>query len=318
MISVFDDRRYSIGEVDSSLCELRFDFGFYSVGYEKRSSFVPNLLQSTTTHMVGIELGGSGIWSYDANLLQAKQRNGELIKKSSLGLASHYPGVKITKAYSKIFVDVSSMDRRTMSLLIYKLLSATTELSATIYFLYAPAKFKAPAAEQLPVDFAGPMNAILASTPKDPKLPTVLILGVGYEVGLALGVVEFFEPARVLAYVPRGTDRRYDHAVNRVNAPLFADQQYIDRISYNLLSPPTVFVDLKEHVLSLRDQARVILVPLGPKIFTSMAIILGYLYAPDLTVWRVSSAIDWPNAEREADGSVLGFALKVAAPTAPL
>ena len=315
MTFLFDDLRYSIGEFDrSSLFTTDFDFGFYSIGYERRSAFIPSILHSRTSTMIGIELGGSGRLSYDRNLLEAKQRKDKIINKGYLALASKEYEIQSPHAASRMFVDVSSMDRRTLSLLIYKILSSTKTSSTTIYFLYAPAKFKAPSPEQLPVDFSGPMNAILASALKDPKMPTVLILGVGYEVGLALGVVEFFEPARVLAYVPRGVDRKFDHEVNRVNAPLFADQQYIDRISYNLLAPPSVFVDLKEHVLSLRDWAKVILVPLGPKLFASMAIILGYLYAPDLTVWRVSSVVDWINAEREADGSVLGFTLKITSP----
>jgi hypothetical protein len=88
----------------------------------------------------------------------------------------------------------------------------------------------------------------------------------------------------------------------------------IHRISYNVLAPPQVFIGLKEQLLSLRDTSKIIVVPLGPKIFASMCIILGYLYAPDLAVWRISSVVDWANAEREPDGSVTGFQLKIAPP----
>jgi len=264
--------------------------------------------------MVGIDLGGTGKCSYDSNLQIAKNNRDQIVRKSSLNLSDTDNLLYRFKEHQNIFLDVSSMDRRTLSLVIYRLLHSLELLSATIYFLYAPAKYREPTTEQLPVDYSGPMNSLLTSAPRDPRFPTILFLGVGYEVGLALGVVEMFEPARVLAFVPRGADKRFDHAVGRINAPLFMDQNYISDIPYNLLAPASTFIELKERVLSLRDSAKIIVVPLGPKIFASMGILLGYLFAPDITIWRISSVVDWLNAEREADGSILGYKLDIASP----
>src|ERR1700730_7103330 len=93
----FDDTRFSVRSFNSlNLRNVEFDYGVYSVGYERRSAFIPTLLNSTTTSMLGIELGGTGKCSYDANLKRARERKHNLLKKSALGISnqrfsSHLP-----------------------------------------------------------------------------------------------------------------------------------------------------------------------------------------------------------------------------------
>jgi hypothetical protein len=212
---------------------------------------------------------------------------------------------------AKMFIDISSMDRRTLATLLYHLLMLDIQHSMDLYVFYAPATFTAPPRELSPVKFSGPINDLLGGGPRDPRLPTIMFIGLGYEVGLALGMVETFEPASVFAYVPRGSDQRYDRQVDRANLPLFADGRYVTRVGYAVGAPTNTLLDLKQRILSVKDQARVVLIPLGPKMFSAISIICGYVYSPDICVWRVSSQIVEDTAQRVSDGTITGFRLRI-------
>ena len=307
-----DDTRLAVSPIsDGELERTAFACGLYSIGFEERSRFIATTLQ--TSKLVGIDLGGCGVASYDENMRQAKLRKDKIVKRDEIALSSSHDWLARPDLYpvSNIFVDISSMDRHTMSRVIYQLLRSVGDSETNLYVLYAPAEFRKPPPHQVPVESSGPINALLAGHPRDPRLPTILFLGLGYEVGLALGVVETFEPARVLAFIPRGRDKRFDHEVDRANAPLLADQGYIRRVYYSVQAPANAFLDLKERVLGMREQAKIVLVPLGPKIFSSMGILLGYIYTPDITVWRFSAQIDPSTANRRADETIVGYKLEV-------
>lgn len=307
-----DDRRLSISPLASNILEKsKFQLGIYSIGYEERSRFVVDLLSQRTRTRVGIDLGGRGIGSYEKSKSDAVDRGDRQPGRDSIELLGESLWLDEIEEGADVFIDVSSMDRRTMSWVIYHVLRNVGDSSLSVHFLYAPAQFSAPPETQLPLESSSPVNSLLASYPREPKTPTVLVVGVGYEVGLALGVVETFEPARVVAYVPRGSDKRFDAEVDRVNAPLFMDQGYVTRSDYYVSSPAAAFIDLKDRVFSLRAEARVVLVPLGPKIFSSMCLVLGYLCSPDVAVWRLSTQLDPRNADRKPDGKIVGYTLHI-------
>jgi len=309
-----DQTRLSVAPV-TPLDLTDFDAGIYAIGYEQRSRHIPEMMKGNTSKLVGIDLGG-GATSLRVSRQRAVDRGDTVILSRQIGFSEasvHVSELNIPDR-GRMFVDISSMDRRTMSLVIYHVLRTVQKRAMEICFLYAPAKYNDPPEDMLPIQSSEPVNALLSGAPRDPRLPTILFLGLGYEVGLALGVVEFFEPARVLAFTPRGTDPRYDTMVDQVNETLFSDQDYIKRIDYSVLSPANTLIALKEQVLALREIAKIVFVPLGPKIFSSMAILLGYLYAPDITVWRVSTQLDPNQADRIADGSIIGYKLQVRSP----
>jgi hypothetical protein len=305
----FADAQLSVSPI---LALTTFDVGIYAIGYEQRSRHIAETMKVSTARLIGIDLGGDTS-SLNVSRHMAKNRGDDVLRSSDIGLSETSVGALDLNIPDggKVFVDLSSMDRRTMSLVIYHVLRASEGKSIDMDFLYAPAQYSDPPEDMLPIQSSEPVNALLAGNLRDPRLPTILFLGLGYEVGLALGVVEFFEPARVLAFTPRGTDPRYDAMVDKVNYTLLSDQDYISRIEYSVMSPTNTLIGLKERMLALREIARIVFVPLGPKIFSSMAILLGYLYAPDITVWRVSTRINPKDADRVADGSIIGYKLQI-------
>lgn len=304
-------RAYSVNPISSEEIEGAFDAVFYAIGFEARSAFIARRFLSRSSSIYGIDLYSPGLLSYDENLAWAKSNNVKVVAKGDLSLGRANPFCMNADGNGRLLIDVSSMDRRTLSLLIFQVLRGCVSSRTQVYFLYAPSFFTPPAAKLIPAEFSGPVNDVLGGEAKDPRSPTVLFLGLGYELGLALGVVETFEPARVLAYAPRGVDKRFDRQVDRANLPLFSDGRYVDRIEYSLRSPANAMIDLKDRFLSMREHARIVFVPLGPKLFASMAILCGYIYWPDICVWRISSRLDEKSAQREADGTVAGFRLQI-------
>lgn len=307
------DRRIAVYPINAGeLAEQEFDFGVYSIGYEDGSAFVGKLLAPRCRKLISLDLGGPAIHSYADNRVLAEKLKTSKVEASRLSLRepSVIPPHK-SVGDERIFLDVSSMDRRSLGIVLYHLLTTPPAGRIQLYILYAPAVFTAPTRHIRPVKFSGPVNDLLGGGPKDPRMPTVMFLGLGYEVGLALSMVETFEPASVFAYVPRGTDKRFDRHVDRINLPLFADGRYVSRVEYPITAPTNALIDLKERLLAVKDQARVIMVPSGPKMFSAMGILFGYVYSPEVCVWRVSSELVPATAQRHAQGTITGFRVEI-------
>lgn len=313
MRSLVDDRRLSVFPLSEGEIQItQFDFGYYAIGYESRSAFVASELESNCARRFAIDLGGPEILSYLENLASAARRKDTLVPRVDLALKNKavVPRGRLDREV-RVLVDISSMDRRTLSFILYHLLVEPPAHLTQLYVTYAPATFTSPPREMLPVQFSGPVNDLLSGAPKDPGLPTVLFVGLGYELGLALGMVETFEPASVFAYVPRGTDKRFDRQVDRVNLPLFTDRHFVNRIEYGVNGPANTLIDLKERLLAVKDKSRVVLVPSGPKLFSAISILCGYIYSPDICVWRVSSRLQEETAQKYADGSIVAFRVQI-------
>jgi hypothetical protein len=309
----FTNKEFSVFPLEEGeLQDSKFHLGYYSIGFEDRSKFVAESLSSNCLMMIAVDLQAPVILSYSENLARAAKRGDRRIERSTISLVQQNivpPDSRRDEV--RLFIDVSSMDRRTLSVLLYHILCSSPAERTQLYVLYSPGKFTDPPRSLIPVQFSGAVNDLLGGQPRDPRLPTVIFVGLGYEVGLALGVVEAFEPETVFAYAPRGSDKRFDRQVDRVNLPLFSEGRYVSRVEYSVNAPANTFIDLKERILAVKDQARVVLVPLGPKLFSAISILCGYIYSPDICVWRVSSQINEATAQRYADGDIIGFRLQI-------
>jgi len=285
--------------------------GYYAIGYEARSRFIAQKFEKQSSALCAIDLENPAILSYSENLAHAARNKHYHVRRSELSLKEQILPFPNRESELRLFIDVSSMDRRTLAMVLYHFVTISYGVKVQLYVLYAPATFNLPPKDMAPVQFSGPVNDLLGGVPKDPKLPTFMFIGLGYELGFALSMVETFEPATVFAYVPRGTNKNFDRWVDRVNLPLFSDGGYVTRILYSVFAPANALIDLKERLLAVKDQSRIVLVPAGPKLFSAMGILCGYIYSPDICVWRVSSQLDPSNAQRIADGSITGFRLQI-------
>ncbi len=192
---------------------------------------------------------------------------------------------------ARVVVDISSMSRP----MIADVISAMIRWgrSVVIDFLYSPASFSAPPPLGAPQIYSGPVTPEFAGWTVSPELPLAAVIGLGYERGRALGVLEYLEPSVAWIFTPTVRDGiedqpRFDEAIKATNVELLElvpEDQYL---SYDVSAPFQCFESLESLVYGLSSKARVLLAPFGPKIFALIALLVAEQHKPHVTVWRVS------------------------------
>lgn len=219
-----------------------------------------------------------------------------------------------TVATPNVVIDISCMTREMIALIVFLLAKLSRHLKRVVHttFLYAPAKYSNPPTLRAPIMTKGPVIPELAGW-SPPALPTTVVFGIGYEPDLALGVLEDFEPRIFWVFRPSGHDERYTKAINKVNKTFIEVTPAGCEISYPVLKPIELFTSLESLVHGALQRNRVVLVPLGPKIFALSSMLVSMIHFPRVAVWRVSSGPYSKPVNRHANGSVVGVDVTFAA-----
>jgi hypothetical protein len=301
----------TIHDLDSSsrgvdLHTEKYDVLIASLGYEQRCTFVPQYLAARSANRWVSAFHDHRTLSFGRNLKWFSSKDfviedpPESEYKSWLGskLQRTFPS-SITRPV-KVAVDISSMTRRRIAETLSYLVGHTAS-ALEVDFFYAPAKYTPHSGEEGPVIVRAPLPGFAGWT-TNPGLITTAVLGIGYEAGLAIGMVEHLEPASVWAFVPRGEDDRYDKTVEERNLDFWDLLAPTNVVPYDVARPFRTFVELEGLIHGLRAKSRPILVPLGPKLFTLCSLLVGIVHAPDVSVWRVSADTGRIPVDREASG----------------
>jgi hypothetical protein len=290
-----------------------------SVGYERRSGYLPRLLWSRCGQIWGYGFELHHVHSFDENRMWLMQHGtyfdeSDTIYRKHLGLQVRHLAeswLELTPTGStemtplKLAVDISSMSRDRVAQTILALVD-DVNVALQIDWLYAPGKFsKDELSDMGPVSINRALPGFEGWT-DDPAKPTACILGAGLEGDLALGAVERLEPAQTWALSPTGYDREYDAEFGRRNRRILASLGDTRLVEYDVDQPFTTILQLNTLVSQLRTDYRVVVVPLGPKIFALTALLLGRML-DDLTVWRLSADSNRLPHERIAAGPILGL-----------
>ncbi len=298
-----------------------------SVGYETRSSFIPRSLQKRCgqiwaygfeTHQV-IKFGENRSWleahgvyfqepepAYQKHLsMQVHQLVDTWTKEAKNGSS---PSETL-----RLAVDISSMSRERLAKTILAILDETiltvlddVGIAIQIDWLYAPARFSAAElAEDGPVSVNRAIAGFEGWT-DDPTKPAVCILGTGLEGDLALGAIERLEPAETWGFTPKGYDVEYDAEFDRRNAQLLSSFGEGHLVQYAVDQPFATILQLDALVERLRSDYRVVIVPLGPKIFALASLLLARVFE-DLTIWRLSADYNRVPHDRVAAGPIVGL-----------
>lgn len=209
---------------------------------------------------------------------------------------------------TRILVDVSSMTRRRVAMLLSRMLLDPDPARVwAADFVYAPAAFSPPSKEETPITHCAPVIPEFAGWSDSPEQYVTALFGLGYEEGFAVGAMEQIEPAQSWALTPGGVDQRYDKACRQANR-FFLDQLPAAHIStYEVLDAIGTFLTLEGLVYSCAPQSRVVIVPLGPKLFALSAMLVAAVHYPRVAVWRVSTDQLAPASNRFAVGPILGL-----------
>ena len=151
----------------------------------------------------------------------------------------------------------------------------------------------------------GPVSRAYAGWQPDVDSRTTAIVGLGGERGVALGMIEHLEVTDAWVFQPIGTDGRFDIGATEANRELIERIGQSRVVPYEVMYPFDCFCSLEPLVFGAMATERVVLVPLGPKIFSVVALLVAELYWPNVPVWRASSDQDGAPLDREADGSLV-------------
>ena len=196
-----------------------------------------------------------------------------------------------------------------MASLLSELLDSEFFSGCEITVLYSVAEFVEPQPEEVDfLDFS-PLEEFGGWT-SNPERPTVLLLGLGYETDHAIGAVEFLDPSATYSFFPLGSDERFAEEVEKANQGLL-DIINPDRVvRYPVMSPYQTFWQMRSLVLSLRDVARTVLVPMGPKVFCSLCLVCQRIFGDEVSVWRASGHTLDTARDAKASGEITGYTIK--------
>jgi len=267
-----------------------FDVFFYGLGFESRSTKIIASLP-TPAKIFALQMPASNLHAYARNLQFARTKHHRVIVDFQAFLSSELPKLFEKRVGPlRIGFDVSSVNRLMLIGLLNEL-ALLVQVNDSIELFYCPAAYFEPKWLFPQIEKLGPVDSLLSGFNSDPSKPLCLIFGMGFEAGVSMGIISHLEPSVAYGLWGTGIDERFSDAVKRANFN-FQFPGFNTRIlSYSVRDPKGAFELLENVVYGLTRDHRVIIVPMGPKLFTALAALVGMKYFGDAAVWRVQHSI---------------------------
>jgi len=284
------------------------DLFIYAVGYEARSSyFVDQCYQLNCPFAAVVYVDTPHLGRYSSNLEKFKSRNHvnigykieEISERLKLFLADGGSG-------RTIVVDISCLDRTVMSNIFISLFSLCHPLDR-FYIIYTPNKYAEPEISFPPLRYFGPAAPQLSGNVGEIHRQRCLIMGLGYEYGSSLNVLEQMEPSVSYLYRPNGFDSRFIRSVEKANFGFDFGERNVHLDDYSLSDTVAVYQDISAIVLSLKHSMSIMLVPFGPKIFSFACLLVALENVGDVAFLRYSVSNDETANVLEASGEMCGM-----------
>ena len=295
-----------------------FDVLLFPVGYEERSVAIARMLVDRV-RLLGIGFGSRKELSFDDNLSWVRSTRAEYLELPEVSFFSWLQALpaNLPPSCRRLAIDISSFSRDRLGALIVSAvdwLGGAAAGSREVALVYSPGKFSQALYLAAQADLISSAELLpgFEGDFVEPDSPLTVILGLGYEPGRALGVIELLEPQRIVAFVPRGDEREFDRRVEKANRALLDPGSGVARYSYDVSRPDLLFEEMSRLVSSIGLRGRCVLVPLGPKLFAAVACLVGLLAQPRPPVWRVSGAGSSNALQSVASGKLHGLTVSAA------
>ena len=166
-----------------------------------------------------------------------------------------------------------------------------------IEILYCPAAFDEPAPQFPCIEKLGPISGAFSAFDADPAKPLCLIMGVGFDAGVSMGIISHLEPRLTYCLWGTGVSKEFDVSVKRANFDFEFAGFDTKVLSYDLRDPVGAFQMLESVTYGLRRDYRIVVIPMGPKLFTLHAALIGIAYFGEVAIWRVQhTRLDPPDS----------------------
>jgi len=296
----------------ASTQQLESDLFIAAVGYETRARFAAEHLTPQARKKIAVAFPDrKSDFDYPRNLAWYRKSGFETPEvhdqSFQMWCDSVFVGMEKGEESSlSVCVDVSSMTRFRMAVIVDTLRKLKSVSKVRALFLYSLAQFSRAPQTCSPNLHVDPVLACFAGWPVDPDRGPVAIVGLGYEQDKALGAVEHIQASQIWAFSPTSEDRRYTRAQEEANKTLLESIPLDRRLAYPVNQPLDSFVRLESLTHRILRTDNLVLLPFGPKIFALCCILIGCLYS-QVAVWRVSAGETEEPLNRIPNGELCGL-----------
>ena len=288
-----------------------YDVMFLTCGYEARATYILSEFSGQVGHLAALDYRCEGVHSYDTNRALIEPLASSWVDVTGPELAARIAAsvndrmAELDKdRLARVFVDVSSCSRSVLANLLLAL-AAPHGQRVLLTCGYAISEFYSPPQGELPCNISEPVIGELSGWSHDLSKPPCAIIGLGFEPGRAIGSIDYLEVPEVRLFLPQGPDQRFEDAVLAANR-LLTDEIGVP-LRYDIVDPEDAFQKLASLVFGLLPRFRPIIIPLGPKIFAALSMLLALRLFPQICIWRTSAGSGEEVADRQASGTVVAF-----------
>lgn len=277
--------------------KVGYDLVFVALGYESRATAIPTELLSFRDRIVAIGFDHNREAAYAVNRAWYGSNGIRLLDDVADSafpqvIAEEFERLVSRQGLSdgpmRVACDVSCLNRFRIASILAAAVPLIHQGRVALDIWYALAEFQPPDNGLMQNEFVGPVHKQFAGWFKDPGRPIALVAGLGYEQGKVMGATEYLQASRVVAFMPVSPIKDYEPELRQANESLLAELADRDVIEYSLEDPVGTLAILDSAIRGLEEEHNVVILPLGPKIFSVLAL-LAQLFHADSSVWRVSS-----------------------------
>ena len=264
----------------------RYDIFIYGLGFETRSTAVVSHVDEDCKTFA-LKMPEFRIHAYEKNVRFAKTRQHIVISDFEHFVGETLPTIfrRQDQKSLRIGFDISSVNRIMLTEVVMQIARQARQ-SDVVEIIYCPAAYAEPSWAFPQIERLGPISPAF-STLGDQTKPLCLILGAGFEAGTSMGIINQLEPRLSYCFWGTGVDSRFDRAAHRANFD-FEFGVYNTRVtSYDITDPKGAFSTIESTIFGLSQTYRIIMIPMGPKIFTLLTLLVGVTYLGEIAIWRV-------------------------------
>ena len=187
---------------------------------------------------------------------------------------------------ASILIDLSCLARQHVGWLFAAVKDLAKEGPVDLQIAYSLARFvKPPVQWSTAIRRIAPVNNEFAGWTAAPDNPIELVIALGYEKGKAIGAAEYLEPGDIWLFIPTSPNSKYLRKVQVQNKELLLERK-TKQLDYEVLSPVDTYHSLLSLVRGMKNVARPILLPFGPKIFFGLSLLVA-MVIDEAAVWFI-------------------------------
>ena len=262
----------------------RYDLVIAACGYERRSRQLTDMSISCNLKFA-VGYGTNETLSFASNRMTFEKHGYKFVALEDASYRTWLRDQLSDASRRRVLIDISCLTRTRLAVTVEVV---TESPLAAVDFFYSLAAFSKPCLTEPQNEYLGPVSEYFSGWAGEYGKPIAVVSGLGYEYTRALGLIEFLDPTDIWLFFPESPIAAYDEAVSDANAILIEDVEGSRLVRYEVMDATSLVRDLSSLVAALRTTHRVVILPLGPKVFALSALLVGTAFR-DVAVWRASA-----------------------------